>query len=139
MSAEKSSDPEPVVRPGPRIGDHQATDELGPATGQAEPDGAAPGVAEDHDSLEAEPIDEPLDDPRMRPRPEVVPGGRLRQAKPRVVRSHAAERAAKPKDHVAPTERPARVAIQEEDRWTVAFVDVVDEVAVDLGPAILNG
>ena len=29
------------------LGEHQAADELGPASGQAEPDRAAPGVAED--------------------------------------------------------------------------------------------
>src|SRR5919199_5441762 len=61
-----------------------------------------------------------------------VGGRRAREAKARVVDGDAPESVTQALDHVAVQERPGRIAVQQEQRWAGALVDVVDRRAVDL-------
>ena len=132
-------DRQSVVRPGPGVPDDQGADQLRPASGQAQADGPAPCIPEDDQVGQPEPLDKRLDDPRLGRGSEVEPRRLARKAEARVVGRHAAERVAQPQDHVAPPERPARVAVEQQERWARALIDIVHEVAVDVGPAILEG
>ena len=112
----EEADPKAVVRPRPRVGDDERAHELRAAARQPQPDRPAPGVAEDDHPVEAEEVDQPLDHLRLGARRVVEAGRRLGQPEPRIVGRDAAERATQAEDDVAPPERPAGIAVQEQER-----------------------